>query len=66
MLDGSERVDAIIRSALSWDVMVGVARRGWARNDHAMQTVERFNEEKRGQVTLPYLVDEDLLEECIS
>ena len=66
VLDGSERVDAIIRSALSWDVMVGVARRGWARNDHAMQTVERFNEEKRGQVTLPYLVDEDLLEECIS
>lgn len=66
VLDGSERVDEIIRSALSWDVMVGVARRGWARNDHAMETVERFNEEKRGEVTLPYLVNDEILEESIS
>lgn len=66
VLDGSERVDDIIRSALSWDVMVGVARRGWARNEHAMETVEEFNQEKRGEVTLPYLVDEAIIEECIS
>lgn len=66
VLDGSARVDEIIRSALSWDVMVGVARRGWARNEHAMETVEEFNQEKRGEVTLPYLVDEAIIEECIS
>jgi urocanate hydratase len=33
VLDGSEiRVDAIIRQAMPWDVMGGVARRAWARN----------------------------------
>ena len=33
VLDGSFRVDEIIRSAMSWDVMGGVARRTWARNE---------------------------------
>ena len=28
--DGSERVDEILRSAMLWDVMGGVARRSWA------------------------------------
>ena len=36
--DGSERVDEILRSAMLWDVMGGVARRSWARNPHAMET----------------------------
>jgi urocanate hydratase len=33
VLDGSKRVDGIIKSALLWDVMGGVARRSWARNE---------------------------------
>ena len=41
--DGSERVDEILRSAMLWDVMGGVARRSWARNPHAMETSEAFN-----------------------
>ena len=41
--DGSERVDEILRSAMLWDVMGGVARRSWARNGHAMETSEEFN-----------------------
>ena len=41
--DGSERVDEILRSAMLWDVMGGVARRSWARNGHAMETSETFN-----------------------
>ncbi|MCL1822175.1 MAG: urocanate hydratase, partial [Prolixibacteraceae bacterium] len=32
VLDGSERVDETLRSAMMWDVMGGVARRSWARN----------------------------------
>lgn len=58
VLDGSERVDNIIKRAMSWDVMVGVARRNWARNTHAIETVEQFNEAGRGKVTIPYLVEE--------
>lgn len=36
---GSERVDEILRMAMLWDVMGGVARRSWARNENAMSTI---------------------------
>lgn len=57
--DGSERVDEILRSAMLWDVMGGVARRSWARNPHAMETSEAFNESHVGdyQITMPYVAD---------
>ena len=38
VLDGSERIDNIIKSAMMWDVMGGVARRNWARNENALST----------------------------
>lgn len=65
--DGSERVDEILRSAMIWDVMGGVARRSWARNEHAMQTVEAFNSSHADgyHITLPHLADERLIEKCI-
>jgi urocanate hydratase len=43
VLDGSERVDAIVRSAVEWDVMGGVARRAWARNEAALETAAAWN-----------------------
>jgi urocanate hydratase len=67
VLDGSERVDSIIRSAVDWDVIGGVARRSWARNEPAVRTAEAWNEANsgRGQITLPHLVDEGLIEELV-
>ena len=32
VLDGSQRVDSVIKKAIQWDVMGGMARRAWARN----------------------------------
>lgn len=66
--DGSERVDEILRSAMLWDVMGGVARRSWARNPHAIETSEVFNESHAGdyQITLPYLADEELIKKIVS
>ncbi len=62
LLDGSKKVDRVIESALYWDVMGGVARRAWARNPHAMEVVKIANENHEGVIiTLPYLVDEQLL-----
>jgi urocanate hydratase len=63
VLDGSERVDAIIRRAMPWDVLGGVARRAWARNPNALETIAAHNRsaESRDHVTLPYLVDDDLI-----
>ncbi len=67
VLDGSERVDRIIRSALDWDVMSGVARRAWARNEHALETAIEWNERMEGQghITLPYIPEEGLVEELV-
>ncbi|MDD2244710.1 MAG: urocanate hydratase [Dysgonamonadaceae bacterium] len=65
--DGSERVDEILRSAMIWDVMNGVARRSWSRNQHAMETAEAFNKSysKNHQITMPFLVDDDMLREVL-
>lgn len=65
--DGSERVNEILRSAMLWDVMGGVARRSWARNPHAMETSEAFNKSHAGdyQITMPYVADEELIKKIV-
>lgn len=66
--DGSERVDEILRSAMLWDVMGGVARRSWARNEHAMETSETFNTTHGDSyhITMPYVADEELINKLIT
>jgi urocanate hydratase len=67
VLDGSRRVDRVIRSAMSWDVMVGVARRAWARNPNAVETVRAFHL-KHGatdRITLPFPAAEDAVEALV-
>lgn len=63
VLDGSERVDNIIRSAMMWDVMGGVARRNWARNEHSVETSVKYNEKWAGKahITIPYFADDELV-----
>lgn len=63
--DGSKRVDEILRSSMLWDVMGGVARRSWARNEHAMETSKAFNisHEEGYHITMPYIVDEELIKQ---
>lgn len=67
LLDGSERVDEILRSAMIWDVMNGVARRSWARNRHAMETTQDFNERNQEEyhITLPFITNELYIKELI-
>lgn len=64
VLDGSERADRILKSAMLWDVMGGVARRSWARNSNALDTANAFNESHSEgyHITIPYLVDDDLID----
>ncbi len=67
--DGSERVDEILKKAMLWDVMGGVARRSWARNENAMSTVREWNDTqmKNGfYITEPNLADESFLAEIIA
>lgn len=63
--DGSERVDEILRKAMLWDVMGGVARRSWARNENAMSTVKEWNHTQAENgfiITEPFIADEKLLD----
>ncbi len=67
VLDGSPRVDEIIRSAVEWDVMGGIARRSWGRNQPAMDTARDWNRENpdRGQITLPYVPEHGVVERLV-
>jgi urocanate hydratase len=68
VLDGSERVDEIIRRAIPWDVMGGVARRAWARNEPSIETCIQYNELRKGSdhITLPYLAEEGMVAELVA
>ena len=67
LLDGSERVDKILHSAMMWDVMGGVARRNWARNEHAIETSVEYNKNYagKGHITIPYLVEDSIIDETV-
>lgn len=67
VLDGSERVDSILRSSMLWDVIGGVARRSWARNANSIATIVEFNGQYAGKahVTLPYIPQDKLIEDVV-
>jgi urocanate hydratase len=68
VLDGSERVDNIIKAAIMWDVMGGVARRSWARNYNSIETCIAYNKSYvgTGHITLPYIPHERLIKKFVS
>jgi len=68
VLDGSERMDEVVKSALSWDVMGGVARRNWARNTPAMDTATAWNEKHKddGAITIPSEIDEAAIDALLA
>lgn len=49
VLDGSRRVDEVIKTAVAWDVMSGVSRRAWARNEHSIETAIEYNKKNVGE-----------------
>jgi len=67
VLDGSARVDSIIKNALSWDVMGGIARRAWARNENAIKVAAEWNKTNKegGHITLPFEIEEGLVERLV-
>ena len=63
VLDGSLNAEQKLQSMLAWDVNNGVARRAWARNDGAEETIQRTMQSTTGlTVTLPNHCDDDLIE----
>ncbi|MBD3223540.1 MAG: urocanate hydratase [Caldithrix sp.] len=67
VLDGTKETDEVLKRGLSWDVMGGVARRGWARNANAVETVKQWNEahEGQGHITVPFMTEANFLEQLV-
>ena len=68
VLDGSERIDRVIRKAIPWDVMGGVARRAWAGNENSILTGMEYNltHGETDHITLPYLTDESMIHDLVA
>ena len=67
VLDGSSRADDTIRSAMMWDVMGGVARRAWARNEASIETSALYNRKsgKAAHITIPYVASDELINKLV-
>jgi len=64
LLDGSENSQKKIESMLFWDVNNGIARRNWARNPHAISSINRAMDNNSAlTVTQPELVDEEIIDQ---
>ena len=66
VLDGSPDAERRLHAMLFWDVNNGIARRAWARNPHAISTLNRTMEAyPELEVTTPYLADEKMVQEAL-
>lgn len=62
VLDGSKEAEIRLKSMLFYDVNNGIARRAWARNPGSIEAIQREMDRNPGlKVTIPNLVDEDIL-----
>ncbi|QOD60530.1 urocanate hydratase [Polaribacter haliotis] len=64
LLDGTKEAEEKLKNMLFYDVNNGIARRSWARNDEAIFAIKREMERTPNlKITLPNLVEENLLKE---
>ena len=63
VLDGTPEAENNLIQMLFWDVNNGISRRAWARNDEALFAIKReMNRTPELKVTIPELVDDDIIE----
>lgn len=66
LLDGSLEAGRKLKSMLYFDVNNGIARRAWARNENAIAAMEWETKKSNSlQVTLPFIVDGNLLNQTL-
>ena len=67
VLDGSPEAERRLLSMLFWDVNNGISRRAWARNPHALSTIQRTMAAYPDlRVTVPYLADEAVVRQAMA
>lgn len=67
VLDGSKRVDDILMTSMPWDVMGGVARRAWSRNENSISTCVEYNNQFKDtdHITIPYVANDELVKKLV-
>ncbi len=66
VLDGSDDADRRLQNMLFWDVNNGIARRAWARNPHAMSTIQRAMDQYPDlRVTVPALAEDEIVVQAL-
>ena len=66
VLDGSERVDEILKKAMLFDVIAGVSRRAWARNENSISTAKEYNEiDNNSGITIPFLCNDAYIKNLV-
>lgn len=66
VIDGTEESERRIKQMLFWDVNNGIARRSWARNQGSTAAIQREMQRTPGlQVTLPQLVEDNIIKEAL-
>jgi urocanate hydratase len=63
LLDGTDEAERRLKNMLYFDVNNGIARRAWARNSGAINTIEK--ESDQITFTIPYRADDDLIEKLM-
>jgi urocanate hydratase len=67
VLDGTAGAEKRLQNMLFWDVNNGIARRGWARNEAAIFTIEREMDRFPDlKVTVPNLVDDVIVNSVVN
>jgi urocanate hydratase len=62
VLDGTKNAAKNLESMLHWDVNNGIARRSWARNKGAIDTIKNEMEQnKLLKVTIPNIVNDEII-----
>ena len=65
VLDGTDKKDTIIKSAISFDVMNGIARRAWAGNKNAIEVIKMYNKSGKGEVLLPQIAEDNIINNAL-
>lgn len=66
VIDGTDASERRLQSMLFWDVNNGISRRAWARNPHAISTLQRTMQQYPDlQVTVPVLADPAVIRDAL-
>jgi urocanate hydratase len=67
VIDGTADASRKLNSMLYWDVYNGIARRSWARNAPAINTINRaMNKNREMSITVPNIVDDSIIDKLFS